>query len=718
MAACVFLALAGIAGGVGWAVRDRMAQQDQQRLREEALDKAVETALADTEPLIQQERWPEALAVVGRAEQLLQAADRTDRPQRLIDLRKELLMARRPEEIYHEPKQELHAAASLAGVDGTMYTRRRQQDPSEEDFFWGREQDRRFSRAFREFGIDMEALGTEEAAARIRATSIRQASVQSLDAWAAMRKRAKGIGDGFWKKLLEVAQQADPDEWRNRFREALLRRDRAALEKLADEIPIREVPPATVYVLGHALRELGALDKTMVVLRQAHHRHPEDFWLNDALGHFSKDYCRPPRYDDALRHFSVTVALRPHNWHPHRSVAWLLEKKGATEEAIAEYAEMVALDPQNPQVWVERGKAYQRLHQYDKAVDDLTKAIELDPKLTTAWTNRGSAYLDLRQDERAIADYSKAIELDSKRAGAWYNRGRAHYILQQYDKVVADASKAIELDPKYVLGWHFRGAAYDKLHQHNKAVADYSKIIELEPRNALAWSNRSFAHERLRQYDKAVSDASKAIELDPKFVFAWDNRGVVYIKLRQYEKAVADCSKAIELDPKFVHAWHHRGVAYDLLHQYDKAVPDYSKAIKLDPKFAATHNVLAWVLATCPSPNLRDPQRAVELAKKAVELTPSEGNYWNTLGTAHYHAGDWNAAVPALKKSMDLRKGGNSFDWFLLAMAYWQLGDKEQARRWYDKAVPWMDKNDPKNDELRRFRSEAAELLGMKTKSD
>lgn len=48
-------------------------------------------------------------------------------------------------------------------------------------------------------------------------------------------------------------------------------------------------------------------------------------------------------------------------------------------------------------------------------------------------------------------------------------------------------------------------------------------------------------------------------------------------------------------------------------------------------------------------------------------------------------------------------------------MAHWQLGEKDKAREWYDKAVQWMDKNKPQDEELKRFRSEAEELLGIKT---
>lgn len=89
---------------------------------------------------------------------------------------------------------------------------------------------------------------------------------------------------------------------------------------------------------------------------------------------------------------------------------------------------------------------------------------------------------------------------------------------------------------------------------------------------------------------------------------------------------------------------------------------------------------------------------------------------WNTLGAARYRARDWNAAIEALKKSMELRQGGNSFDWFFLAMAHWQRGDKEQARNWYDQAVQWMEKHRPQDEELRRLRAEAAELLGKPTR--
>jgi tetratricopeptide (TPR) repeat protein len=95
---------------------------------------------------------------------------------------------------------------------------------------------------------------------------------------------------------------------------------------------------------------------------------------------------------------------------------------------------------------------------------------------------------------------------------------------------------------------------------------------------------------------------------------------------------------------------------------------------------------VAWVLVTHTDPKSRKPDEAVKAAKEATELVPKAGDFWNTRGLAHYRAGDWKRAVAALEKSMELRKGGDSFDWFFLAMARRRLGEKEAAREWYDRA--------------------------------
>jgi tetratricopeptide (TPR) repeat protein len=145
-----------------------------------------------------------------------------------------------------------------------------------------------------------------------------------------------------------------------------------------------------------------------------------------------------------------------------------------------------------------------------------------------------------------------------------------------------------------------------------------------------------------------------------------------------------------------------------------EAIAAYDQAIRIKDDLDEAHNGLAWLLATAADTTLRSSARAVELGKRAVELDPSDGTYWNTLGIAHWRAGDPKSARDALEKSMSLRAGGDAYDWFFLAMAHHKLGDTDQAKKWHDSAVAWTQRNKPADEELLRFRTESAQLLGIK----
>jgi serine/threonine protein kinase/predicted Zn-dependent protease len=650
-----------VAASLGWAARDREA-------RDAALDEQVGRTLDGAGALSEEGKWPEALAEVERADKLLSAAGRVERPLRLLELRKDLSFAERLEEIYRGPSRnqkanvgnvraELNQKAGviLGGGEQTGRSSQIQADSAEQDFFWGRAQDARFAKEFREFGIDLDRLAPAEAAAHIARTSIRPAFVQALDEWAAMRRRARGDKDAFWKKLLEIAGQADPDDWRNQFRQALLRRDRPALEKLAAEVPIRTVPPATAYLLGHALKELGALDQAMAVLREAHRHHPDDFWLNDALGWFSKDALNPPRYDDASRYYMAALALRPQNVPTRCAVAEALAGAGAFPEAIAQFS----------------------------------RALELKPDFRQALRGRGDAYLKLGQRDKGIADFSRLIDLDPNSAQAWWQRGHIYLEIGEWHKAIADYSKVIELDRKSRFGWYSRGLAYLFLREWHKAVADFSEDIKLYPNNPGALFHRAEAQARLGQWEKAVADYSKAIELFPNppagtvYREAWALRGGVYCALGQWGKAAADYAEQLKLDPG--NEWYLYQSAVLRLQIGDRE--GYRRACRemLD-RFGNTDKpaVAEQTAKTCSlAPDAVSPFEPVsKLADRAVKVR--EPDRWLLLAKAlaEYRA-DHSAETVEWLKRVAPKVDGEHLDataFAVLALARHRLGRVREAR--------------------------------------
>ena len=190
--------------------------------------------------------------------------------------------------------------------------------------------------------------------------------------------------------------------------------------------------------------------------------------------------------------------------------------------------------------------------------------------------------------------------------------------------------------------------------------------------------------------------------------------GDILVQRGQTEEGIQHLEKALELNPGSSSEINCTiGTALENAGRYGEAIDRFQQAITAKPEFAVPYNNLAWLLATAPDEKLRDPARAVELAQKTAQLNPTLPGNFNTLGIAEYRAGKWQEAIRWLNKSTKAGSGGSAFDWFFLAMAEERLGLHLEARDDYVKAIEWMEKHAPHNEELIRFRREAEELLGQ-----
>jgi tetratricopeptide (TPR) repeat protein/serine/threonine protein kinase len=723
IAACVFLALAGVAGSIGWAVRDKGAREEgieRERLaREAALDQIVESSLDQAADLLESGSWPEAGADIERTDKLLRAAGRTERPPRLVQLGKDVVLAQHLEKIYRRPIPILRGRLISRGprTNPAFEVFEMHVDWADEEFISGHKPDAEYAEVFAKAGLDPSSLCVGEVAERIAAMRIRRELVRALDLWSFMRHRSETQGGGAksrpdWKQLLDIAMAADPDPWRNQLRAACKRGDRQGLAALAASPDISQRGPDSLFLLASALEETGGREQAIALARRAVLVYADDWWLNSFLGAWCL-LAQPPRYDEALCYVTAAQAIRPRNpdnlvnvgsaWKGKKAYAQALStfarvidlkpdyangwfNRGTLwgdlkqwDKAVADLNNAIRLDPKSAVAWSNRGHCYNNLGQYDKAIGDLNEAIELDPKSAVAWNNRGICYSALKQYDKAIADYTRAIELDAKNMPAWYNQGTCYNEQKQYDKALASHTKAIELDPKNAEAWINRGNDYWGLKQYDKAIADYNMGIKLNPKLMQAWVNRADAYRDLKQYEKAVADYAKAIELDPKNALVWYHQGTCYNELNQYDKALASHTKAIELEPKKVEAWINRGNDYWGLKQYDKAVADYTTAIDLDAR-----HVLAWLNRANAYKDLEQYDKAIADYTKGVELDPQNASARNDRGNAYWHLKEYDQAVADYTKAIELDPK-NASRWHNRGNAYWHL-------KQYDKAIPDLTK--------------------------
>ncbi len=144
-------------------------------------------------------------------------------------------------------------------------------------------------------------------------------------------------------------------------------------------------------------------------------------------------------------------------------------------------------------------------------------------------------------------------------------------------------------------------------------------------------------------------------------------------------------------------AWTH---ALSLLTDAALARPEVSGALSRRCDCA---NDLAWFLCTESDTTVAEPSLALQLARETTQADPHSAAYWNTLGAAHYRAGDPTSAIDALERSITLSRGGTGFDYVFLSLSHASLGQFEQARDWRDRTATWLQQHDGKHPGLLRL---------------
>jgi tetratricopeptide (TPR) repeat protein len=93
---------------------------------------------------------------------------------------------------------------------------------------------------------------------------------------------------------------------------------------------------------------------------------------------------------------------------------------------------------------------------------------------------------------------------------------------------------------------------------------------------------------------------------------------------------------------------------------YRDARDAYEQILRLEPNQAMALNNLAWLLATVPDEDIRDPIRALSLARRAVEIERSPV-FLDTLAEAYYANGQIEDALASIDEAAALDQDGHRY---------------------------------------------------------
>lgn len=238
-------------------------------------------------------------------------------------------------------------------------------------------------------------------------------------------------------------------------------------------------------------------------------------------------------------------------------------------------------------------------------------------------------------------------------AWAHNRRGELHAAAGHDELAYDDFSAALELDGKSWRALHNRGVQLAAAGKNKAALEDFNAALELHHEFPMAYYNRAEVRYDLGDFEGALADYNAAAKRLPEDAEVFNSRGHLYHRLRHYKQAVSDFNRTLKLNPKSAEAHVSRGDVYAEMGRYGDALADYHSAIELRPGLGRAHQSLAWLLATCPVPQFRDPQVAVDAANEALKIDGAgDYHYLATLAAAFASAGRFDAAEKAQRQAV------------------------------------------------------------------
>lgn len=261
----------------------------------------------------------------------------------------------------------------------------------------------------------------------------------------------------------------------------------------------------------------------------------------------------------------------------------------------------------------------------------------LDPKSDRILINLSREYLRLNQPQKAVSVLNRAIDINPQHMGAYINLAAAYQALGKPDQ----ASFFLDEGVRQRRHWPKPEALQHTLlkAENYQAKKDYAKAEEIY-QTALGI---------------ATSEQTAGIHL---------RLARLYLQMNENEKAIEEAKNAVQKKEKFYDAYFLLGSMYAVQEKYQEARQAFNAALGGESEINA--NVYRHLANLAEFEN--DPDTALELYKKTLEITPNDAIVLLSVAAIQARRNNLSSAQEYYQKVID------TGDMRFMHLAYYNLG--------------------------------------------
>jgi tetratricopeptide (TPR) repeat protein len=186
-------------------------------------------------------------------------------------------------------------------------------------------------------------------------------------------------------------------------------------------------------------------------------------------------------WSDPVRLFQSSLQATPKSPSVHYNLAFSLRERGDLQDALREYGQTIEIDRKYPHAFASLGDVYLKLDNYSAAQAAYKQALAQVPDDIDVLLNSGAAYQsagDLAEAEQA---YQRVLQISPGSSAAHVNLGVLYFGEKRSNDAMNQFSMAIDLKTKDIVPYYDMAAILQQAGRTDLAMVLYKKVLELKP---------------------------------------------------------------------------------------------------------------------------------------------------------------------------------------------------------------------------------------------
>lgn len=309
-----------------------------------------------------------------------------------------------------------------------------------------------------------------------------------------------------------------------------------------------------------------------------------------------------------------------------------LKVPGHYRPTLKDAQAFIASRPTTAAEYLRRGKVLLDQQRFDEAIADFNEVLRLEPLNHDALSGRVMGHIWKKDFDAAERDLAAIPSSPIKQIFEYGARGLIAEQKGEYETAVAQYSKAHEAQPKVPLPLGRRAIVQNKLNKPEEALADAAEALALAP----AWADlrllRANIFVKMAKRAEAAEEARLLMSQNPASDYGHVAAANILARVGRQEEAMDAFAKALAIKP-LSYIYLNRALARPASDKKGR-IADFDEAIKLDPKdvYARTEKAKYLAMDGHLAEALKELEHAAENEPDDLQLGLSRATTLHRLG--------------------------------------------------------------------------------------